>query len=346
MITYIVTRGHSYTILPYFSLYRKQFAPCPQVLVYDQLTARSTFQPGTYIFADIERLSPREAEQAGKIHNLLAQAGNHVRVFNHPTQSMRRYQLLRTLYEAQINAFNVYAITEQRRPQAFPVFIRGRDDHGGAITPLLWTQSDLEVAIEFLLARGVSLEDKLIVEFCDTSDETGTTRKYGAYVIGDAIIPCHILFSHSWMVKGSAAATLSPALVAEETHYLAANPHEAALRAICQRAKIRYGRIDYGLRDGAIQVWEINTNPSLPLNKNPRIGGYTRAIQVANARYNAALAAIDMPESGETLLNPYCERTWMRMARPTMRLLPPRYIPGIRKMARIAMHMKARMMKA
>ena len=41
------------------------------------------------------------------------------------------------------------------------------------------------------------------------------------------------------------------------------NPHEAELRAIFKLARIDYGRIDYGIKDGQIQVWEINTNPML-----------------------------------------------------------------------------------
>ena len=52
-------------------------------------------------------------------------------------------------------------------------------------------------------------------------------------------------------------------LVAEELDFLNANPHKKDLMAIFQMAGIDYGRIDYSLHKGRIQVWEINTNPSV-----------------------------------------------------------------------------------
>jgi hypothetical protein len=45
--------------------------------------------------------------------------------------------------------------------------------------------------------------------------------------------------------------------------YLQAHPHEAELRKIFDLANIEYGRIDYSLLNGKIQVWEINTNPNI-----------------------------------------------------------------------------------
>ena len=37
------------------------------------------------------------------------------------------------------------------------------------------------------------------------------------------------------------------------------------LREIFDLAQIEYGRIDYGMLDGKVQCWEINTNPGLAL---------------------------------------------------------------------------------
>lgn len=62
--------------------------------------------------------------------------------------------------------------------------------------------------------------------------------------------------------------TTDPSLSLEESlaiehAYLDANPHEAELREIFDLAGINYCRIDYGMKDGHIQVWEINTNPTI-----------------------------------------------------------------------------------
>ncbi len=42
--------------------------------------------------------------------------------------------------------------------------------------------------------------------------------------------------------------------------YFKINPHEPELREIFRLAKIQYGRVDYSILNGTIQVWEINTN--------------------------------------------------------------------------------------
>ena len=75
------------------------------------------------------------------------------------------------------------------------------------------------------------------------------------------ILPRHLFFSRHWVVKDWSV--LTDDLLREELEYLATNPHERQLREIFAAARIEYGRIDYSLRDGEMQVWEINTNPTL-----------------------------------------------------------------------------------
>jgi hypothetical protein len=49
----------------------------------------------------------------------------------------------------------------------------------------------------------------------------------------------------------------------EEVDYLVTNPHEAQLREIFELAHVEYGRIDYAMKDGRLQTWEINLNPTI-----------------------------------------------------------------------------------
>lgn len=58
-----------------------------------------------------------------------------------------------------------------------------------------------------------------------------------------------------------------------ERQYVQTNPHESPLKEIFRLANIEYGRVDYSMYQGKIQVWEINTNPVIlgaPKNNNPR----------------------------------------------------------------------------
>ena len=86
-------------------------------------------------------------------------------------------------------------------------------------------------------------------------------RKYATFVIGDTVIARHLIGSTDWQVKE--ADLLDTDLLCEEVEYVDANPHERELREVFALAHVDYGRVDYSLHDGRMQVWEINTNPTL-----------------------------------------------------------------------------------
>jgi hypothetical protein len=185
-------------------------------------------RPGTYIFADLEQLSPGELQKAAVVWQALAGAGAGVRLVNHPARSMRRYELLRTL-------------------------------HAGPISPLLRTRGELEAAVDVYHRQGEVRDGLMIVEFCDTADADGIYRKYSAFVIGDHVFVKSVMFSRHWIQKHRDLD--EPGMLREERQYVEENPHEEALREIFRLAGIDYGRMDYGLLHGKVQVWEINTNP-------------------------------------------------------------------------------------
>ena len=131
MILFLYQTGHRYAIEQYFLSHRaKQLAKKIRLVSYDRFLKFRSFPRATYIFSDIERLSPEQQECAARIWTELSSAG--LRILNHPTQSLRRYPLLRTLYDLKINRFNVYWLNENRIPSQFPVFIRRANDHGSA----------------------------------------------------------------------------------------------------------------------------------------------------------------------------------------------------------------------
>jgi hypothetical protein len=217
--------------------------------------------PGVYIFADLDHLSPAELQKAAVVWQALAGSGAGTRLLNHPTRSMRRYELLRALHERGINRFDVYRLTEARWPARYPVFLRAEDGHDGPRSPLLHTREELEMAVETLDREGRVRDQLIVVEFCDTADADGIYRKYGAWVVGDQVFANSVMFSRNWLQKHRDLD--EPELLREERRYVEANPHEDALREIFGLARIDYGRMDYGLLHGKIQVWEINTYPTI-----------------------------------------------------------------------------------
>src|SRR5215470_9090617 len=128
MIYYLVTAQHRYTI---DKLLAARPAGCPPEITpvtYPELVEGAALGPGVVIFTDLERMTPVQLEWSAWKWNELKRSIPGVRLVNHPLLAMRRYELLRELYEQGINDFDVYHLTEGRRPRRYPVFIRAVDD--------------------------------------------------------------------------------------------------------------------------------------------------------------------------------------------------------------------------
>jgi hypothetical protein len=138
--------------------------------------------------------------------------------------------------------------------------LKQEHDHNAPLTGLLRTRKELARAVAKGLYKGYRLRDLITVEYCDTADGEGLFRKYSAFIVGDRILPHTVMHSNNWITK-SHGRLIDAATAREELEYVQTNPHAKWLRETFALAKIRYGRIDYGLRDGKPEVWEINTNP-------------------------------------------------------------------------------------
>ncbi len=306
MITYFVTKRHGYTIGNYLKGWGRALAGRFRVVSYESLFRglnKFEARPGTYIFSDIERLEPMMAELAVQAWRKISDLGDEARILNHPTRSMRRYELLRALFERGDNAFNVYRMVESRQPRRWPVFIRQEHEHTKNLTELLHTPEELDAAVAEIFEKGYSREVKLIVEFCDTKDDDGLYDKYSAFMIGERIIPRSLGSTRHW-VAHAANSVRTPRLRERERLYLETNPHEHELREIFRLARIEYGKIDYGVLGDRLQVWEINTNPNLlPRSDNKILSSEDPADAERKAMlhrlhepFAAAYAEIDMAD--------------------------------------------------
>ena len=105
------------------------------------------------------------------------------------------------------------------------------------------------------------MRELLVVEFCDPADAPGAYRKYSATCVQGRVAAQYVAVNRHWMVKFHGG-KFREEWAHEERDYIRRNPHAAEINHIFSLAGIDYGRIDYGMLDGRIQVWEINTNPS------------------------------------------------------------------------------------
>jgi len=289
MLHFLTTADNRGPIRRYLRWWGGRLRGRVRLIPYEAIDDPARLCEGAYIFGDIERLGARELAKAEAIFAALAARGG-FRLFNRPGEVLRRYDLLRLLHARGLNHFNVHRIDEDRDAIRNPVFVRDARQHSGPLSPLLHDAGGVDEAVGRLLAGGMDPADVLIVEFLDTRESDGY-RKYSVMKAGAQLLAAHVFFDADWIVKGTTE--WPPERVAADNAFMVENPHAAAVGEIFDLAHIDFGRIDYALRDGRIQVWEINTVPTIQLR--PRYYGADRrpGKEAFAERFNAALAGLD-----------------------------------------------------
>lgn len=293
MIHYLVSRDHRYT-MDWFLACEPSLSGRVLVLPYEELDEQR-MGPGTYVFADLERFTDAQLEPVVELWERLSQLGDDVRLLNNPCTVLRRYDLLRTLYERGVNSFTAHRLSElideQRltgtgprpgdphstadrapdRQVQFPVFLREEREHTKDLSPLIDDWPSLYAETRQLLTNWrYRVEDLLAVEWCDTSDAEGVYRKYAAFVVGSEIVARSLMSSREWVISDFELAEEPRWREARE--YVATNPDADRLLEIARAGAVDYGRIDYARLHGRVQVWEINTNPCVIVPPDDEIG--------------------------------------------------------------------------
>ena len=238
-----------------------------RVVHYEALAGRQEFACGTYVFSALDQLRPATAQLVVAIHQQLKQAPG-VRCLNNPETTLQRFELLAELNRQGLNEFRVERACGDFKNLRFPVFLRHERLHHGALSPLLNSEREIQEAIGRALIQGHSLKELLVLEFCDTANDKGYYRKYAAFVVGKKVIPRSLNYGRAWMLKHSQTEFTLP-MVNEELDYVRQNPHEQQLSRIFELAKVEYGRIDYSMKNGRVQTWEINLYPTIGRGLRP-----------------------------------------------------------------------------
>jgi hypothetical protein len=243
-------------------------------LTYEELFFERAGPVGHYIFTDFDRLTRYELESAVAFAFSLGRRIPRARILNHPLGVLERYPLLIALHKAGLNGFTATRLESGDLPPQYPVFIRAEDGYGGPETDLLYNDAEYEAALEALNERGLPKRGRIAVGFANERTPDGYFHKYGAFNIGGMIIPHDRLYGRNWPVKFYPSADgfttqdeeygKSDIGVAQELEYIKTNPHRATLLRAFAMAGIEFGRADYGVVDGRVQIYEINTNPHLP----------------------------------------------------------------------------------
>jgi hypothetical protein len=297
MIQFLHTRGHDYTVK---DVQADSKAPAIRCMNYDALIRARALRGGTYIFTDVDRLGFWDVEQASHLYLQMKHAG--VRVLNNPAVVRTRYPLLRALRAAGLNDFNAYRADEIDAIERFPVFVRKIHGHRAPLSDLLQSREELQKAIESAIAGGTPRENLIVVEFAAEPLRPGLFRKMSAFRIGDAIVPHISVHDTGWLVKYGRKFENIEDLYQQEFALLQSNPHAEHLKKVFDVAGIEYGRADFGMYQGRIQVYEINTNPHVASPCKHPSASRIKSMNFSWASYLKALHAIDSPDGSSVRL--------------------------------------------
>ncbi len=291
MIYYLTAARHAAAMGGFLATWGKSVAGSIRILTYEQILSDTpvTLPRATYIFSSIGGFlgshdPPSQSRQiVAKLRSALMERYGPDSVINDPLTSMRRYALLRMLHERGINSFAAWRAGDVPATARYPLFLRRDAGTQQSQIPLLHNRQEYEIA----LAQWKSHDGLLAIELSDTRDENGIYRKYGAFVVGNRIVPRHLFFSTNWMVKSPDLT--GSAQLAEEIAYLESNPHANHLREVCKLANIGYGRIDYAVQAGRLHVWEINITPMVANPPGPDDVVRRKAHELFAAAFSSAL---------------------------------------------------------
>lgn len=318
MICFVVARGFEFTLKPVLS---DPSAPRVSMLTYDKVLAKPALANATYIFSDVDRLSVPDLTRAAQLFRRLQEGG--CRVLNDPATVRKRFALLRGLYLAGLNPYNIHLADEGRSKVKFPVFIRVADGHEGPLTDLISDPTELETAIEAAVVGGIPRSTIVIVEYAAEPVRPGIYRRSSVYRVGDRLITTVNWHTSDWRVKGDQIGLADEALYDEELITVRENRYASHASEAFKFANIEYGRMDFGFVEGRVCVYEINTNPTIFPPWAHSVPQRAESSRLRWTRFLEALHAIDTKEGSAKIgVRGLSVESWDRAAKlyPSLRV--------------------------
>jgi hypothetical protein len=257
-LVYVTTADHAYT---FASLVRPLYDRGIRLsgLSWERLFRLRRAPAAAWVLTDFDRLSPVELEAATLIARRLMAAGHPV--LNDPGQFRPRHALLGALRAAGVNRTAVWWPAAGEWPDRFPVILRTIAAHRGPLGDLLPDTDHARAGLAAALAHGLPLADLVFVAFDAAPTADGLWQKHAAFRIGPAIVRANTVNAPTWAAKSGQRGLAPPAVYAAELAEMADYPHAATVRAVFDAAGLTYGRLDFGLVEGRLATYEINTNP-------------------------------------------------------------------------------------
>jgi hypothetical protein len=261
MLYYIAKPGHFTSMGDYFLVdVPAQAREHLRMVSYATLFSTPDPPPGVYILSDHELLSDAELRRLEKVADSLVSAPIASMVLNHPRTVLPRIDMLKAQHIAGLNDFTVYRSGEDLSRARFPLFVRWADDHGKPRTELLYDADAVRAAMEDLTSQAPERADKVFaVEYCAEPAPDGHFVVFGGFRAGGEVFPVQWMATADWKQRIPSYPTKD--WIDATRKYVYEFSHTRDLEQAFKVAGVDYGRADYAVVWGQLQVYEINTNP-------------------------------------------------------------------------------------
>lgn len=257
MLAFILSEEHQYAVRDVLETRDHPLHGRIFILSYREFLSLVQLPRATYLFLDIERLTPEQMTAVTKRIAHLEQAMPDIRLLNRPDRIVDRMTVMRRLFDAGINGFRVLPVTAPPADLRYPVFLRSMQDHEGPRSELIGDPDHLARAVADLPTP----EGFAITEYIDARNAEGLHEKRSYMRIGDKLFPAARDVSRNWVCKGEYSNPDGVAQPDVELAFLTGTEDREALERAFDVTGIEYGRADYAVVDGRPQLFEINTNP-------------------------------------------------------------------------------------
>lgn len=292
MLAFVISEDHQYAVRDVLETRSHPLHESVFILSYAEFLRLRMLPVATYLFLDIERLTP--LRYRGSIARLAALRAVRpdLKVLNQPDGIVDRMTIMARLSAAGINDFRLLPLDTPAAELRFPVFLRGVQDHDGPKSQLLYTAEDLARAIAALPTP----EGYAITEYVDARNAEGLHEKRSYMRIGARLFPAARDVSRHWVCKGEHGDPEGVPQPDREMAFLQGTEDAEVMARAFAATAIDYGRADYALVNGRPQIFEINTNPWLEPPENVPAAARGGAQTIIDY-YLDALLALDA-ESG------------------------------------------------
>lgn len=294
MIVFVssVTHRYTHTLVPKSLKFVHQ-------MTYPMFLARRRLPRATYILSDFDRLNFWQVELAANVYRQLESAG--CRVLNDPARSLPRLALLQRLNRFGINSFSAWPADQAETVDKFPVFIRTISAHRGNLSNLLNSSEELLLALETYIADGWPISDLMISEYCAEPLHDDVFRKMAVHRVGDSLFHAPSAHERNWMAKYGEAGVAGEAAYAEDLKIIKNSPYTEHIRKAFDVARVTYGRADCALVDGRVEIYEVNTNPSMEEWGTHPFKDRLTGIKAFQSNYDAAMHALNDERSRQEI---------------------------------------------